>query len=475
MKREIELVRERYLKRDQTVDPWDYDPLNPVVLMDCQERERKIATLLHRHGMVPVQNKRLIEIGCGNGDNLLLMLRLGFSPKNLVGIELIEKYANRARQRLPTELEVICQDALQYEGNEGSFDIAFQSLVFTSILDQAFQEKLAEKMWKLVKPGGGILWYDFVYNNPGNPDVRGVPIARIRELFPNGVAYYYRVTLAPPISRRVTRIHPLLCVCLNRACFLRTHVLCWIWKRRILKSQVYISAPEAFQDGRIDSQQALVIRQPVREELARMVTIHVEAFPGFFLTFLGPRFLRLLYESILSDPEGVVLVAVNKGELVGFAAGVANQPEFYRRAITHYAWKFGVATLQGMIVNWRIIPRLFRAFRRADESKRHPFKAYLMSIAIDPPYQKGGIGKALIGAFIKEMQRRKVAYLCLTTDKEGNENVNEFYRKLGFILLRDYVTAEGRAMNEYVKDLSATSENIGNLRPLPVKEVKPNG
>ena len=30
-------------------------------------------------------------------------------------------------------------------------------------------------MWAAVKPGGGVLWYDFTVDNPRNADVRGVP------------------------------------------------------------------------------------------------------------------------------------------------------------------------------------------------------------------------------------------------------------------------------------------------------------
>lgn len=105
-----------------------------------------------------------------------------------------------------------------------------QSTVFTSLLDAAFQQRLAARMWSLTRPGGGILWFDFVYDNPRNPDVRGVPRARLRELFPHGEMVCWRVTLAPPIARRVTRISPSLYAAFDVLPFLRTHVLCWISK-----------------------------------------------------------------------------------------------------------------------------------------------------------------------------------------------------------------------------------------------------
>jgi len=85
-------------------------------------------------------------------------------------------------------------------------------------------------MWALTKPGGGVLWYDFVYNNPRNPDVRSVPLHRIRALFPVGKIYPWKLTLAPPLSRRVTRLHPALYHVFNLLPSLRTHLLCWIRK-----------------------------------------------------------------------------------------------------------------------------------------------------------------------------------------------------------------------------------------------------
>ena len=52
-----------------------------------------------------------------------------------------------------------------------------------------------------MKPDGIILWYDFIYNNPSNPDVKRVSKKEIINLF-SGVdnIQFYKVTLAPPIG-----------------------------------------------------------------------------------------------------------------------------------------------------------------------------------------------------------------------------------------------------------------------------------
>jgi SAM-dependent methyltransferase len=172
----------------------------------------------------------LVDVGCGEGGHLLEFLRIGFKPENLTGLELIETRLATARQRLPQAVHLYCGDALDAPIEPASQDLVFQSVVFSSLLDDSFQDRLAEAMWHWLKPGGAILWYDFVYDNPNNPDVRGVTARRIREMFPNGSLHLQRLTLAPPIARRVTAVHPMLYNVLNAVPLLRTHLLCWIAK-----------------------------------------------------------------------------------------------------------------------------------------------------------------------------------------------------------------------------------------------------
>jgi len=63
--------------------------------------------------------------------------------------------------------------------------------------------------------------------------VRGVPQARVRQLFPQASMQYQRVTLAPPIARRVCRLHPGLYTLFNALPPLRTHLLAWAQKPNV--------------------------------------------------------------------------------------------------------------------------------------------------------------------------------------------------------------------------------------------------
>lgn len=195
------------------------------------------------------------------------------------------------------------------------------------------------------------------------------------------------------------------------------------------------------------------------ENLDVVVQIHIRGFPDFFLTFLGPSFLRLLYHNIVVDPEGILLVAEVDGTVAGFVAGVTHQDGFYRRLIRRQKWSFAWAALGAALRRPAIIPRLWRALQRPSDAAESTAGACLMSIAVSPAFQRQGIGKQLVEAFCQELAARGEMAVCLTTDRDHNEAANHFYQRLNFKLVRSFTTPEGRAMNEYVRNLQEDSND----------------
>ncbi len=227
---EAQAVVDRYARRAQRTPPDRYSLLQADVWHAVQERQRALLRGLHLRGLHDLAALRLVEVGCGSGGNLLELLRLGFAPENLHGLELLPERHAQARHVLPAATPVSLGDASVAPIAEGSVDLVLQSTVFSSLLDDTFQQQLARCMWRWLKPGGAVIWYDFTFNNPRNPDVRGVPVARVRQLFPQGQMRYQRVTLAPPLARAVCAVHPGLYRVFNVLPLLRTHVLAWVGK-----------------------------------------------------------------------------------------------------------------------------------------------------------------------------------------------------------------------------------------------------
>lgn len=219
---ELQRIAERYARRD-TGDR--YSLLRPEVWQMWQERQRALLKLLARRPGVPA-DWRATEVGCGAGGNLQDLLRLGLQPAHLTGIELLPERLAAARAALPERVRLLAGDASAADIAPASQDLVLQSTVFSSILDDALQQRVADAMWRWLEPGGAVIWYDFTVNNPRNPDVRGVPLARVRALFPEGRLTARRVTLAPPLARALPAAYALL----NTMPWLRTHRLVLIDK-----------------------------------------------------------------------------------------------------------------------------------------------------------------------------------------------------------------------------------------------------
>ena len=175
--------------------------------------------------------------------------------------------------------------------------------------------------------------------------------------------------------------------------------------------------------------------------------IHLAAFPHFFLSFLGPRFLRELYRAIVADEESIAFVAADCDHVVGFVAGTGSGG-FYRRAARRRWFRFGAASLGSLLHRPSIALRLLRALYAPPRTTSTG--ALLMSLAVDPRVQRSGAGKLLTRAFVAGARRRGATTVVLTTDAAGNDAVNAFYLAQGFIVAAGYVTPEGRAMNEYI-------------------------
>jgi len=188
-----------------------------------EERIQKCKALLKEH-FGEAGDKRILEIGAGHGGNVPMLLDYGFKMDNIHLNELLQERALSISENYPS-CKLFKGDVLEIDLKE-RYDCVFQSTVFTSILDQSKRKEVADKMWSLLKPGGMILWYDFVFNNPNNKDVRKVSVKEIKALFPMASAFHVvSVTLAPPIGRKLGKWYHLF-----NWPILRTHVLMAITK-----------------------------------------------------------------------------------------------------------------------------------------------------------------------------------------------------------------------------------------------------
>jgi ubiquinone/menaquinone biosynthesis C-methylase UbiE len=186
-------------------------------------------------GFTSLHDLRILDVGCGSGATLRRLLDFGAEPENCFGIDLVPKHVEAARRAHPN-FKFVEGSAAQLPFPDEEFDLVHQATVFTSVLDPKIKQAIASEVLRTLRPGGHMIWYDFAYSNPRNPNVRGIGRQEIRVLFRGCKVEFNRLTLAPPIARPAARVSPLLCRLLWAFSPLRTHYLCFIQKPKFSRA-----------------------------------------------------------------------------------------------------------------------------------------------------------------------------------------------------------------------------------------------
>ena len=234
---DISRLRTEYADRARRLANSDmYSVFDQANLFAVQSRQRAVVAVLHAHGFTDLSSLRILEMGCGGGGVLTEYLGFGASPRNLFGVDLLPLRLGHAHSRLPGS-NFYNANGASLPFPQGSFDLVLQSTAISSILDPELRRAICSDMLRVLrspdpssgKPGGMLLSYDF-WLNPVNKQTRGVLPKEIRELFSGWACEFHRITLAPPIARRLVPISWGLGLFLESLKFLNTHYLAIITK-----------------------------------------------------------------------------------------------------------------------------------------------------------------------------------------------------------------------------------------------------
>lgn len=206
-----------------------YSQFDAAHLFLLQSRERQLLRLLKKHKRHQLGPYTILDLGCGHGGELLNLIGYGARPRQTFGLDLLPDRLKQAQNR-HGQFGLAQADGRHLPFAACQFDLVFQFTLFTSILDLNFKQQLAGEMLRVLKPGGAIIWYDFWADNPYNLDVKGIKPAEIKALFPSCTFDFQRLTLAPPLARRIVPISWLLAELLARIPCLLSHYLVLIQK-----------------------------------------------------------------------------------------------------------------------------------------------------------------------------------------------------------------------------------------------------
>ena len=191
------------------------------------------------------------------------------------------------------------------------------------------------------------------------------------------------------------------------------------------------------------------VKSEEKELINDIVSIHLNTFTGFFLTFMGRGFLNQMYRSYCDHDESGLLVAEEDGKAVGFLAYSGNFSGLYKFMIKSRLIPFGWYSVGAFFRRPSAFMHIIKAFLKPSEVKRDEKYVELSSIGVDPTIKSKGVGSLLIDELKKIVDFNKFAYITLETDAVNNDGAIHFYEKNGFVRERMYETDEGRKMYEY--------------------------
>lgn len=198
----------------------------------------------------------------------------------------------------------------------------------------------------------------------------------------------------------------------------------------------------------------LTVRTVVDSDLPAVVGVHQTAFKGFFLDRMGPRFLQAYYKSVLDYKNSIFLVSVDDAANInGFAVGFIDPDAFYAHFRAQRRKLMPIILKSLMMRPWLFMAIARNTRRLADTDISGDRLVELSSIGTSK--RGAGIGKVLLNAFCRRCTELGADRVRLTTDRDDNIPVLNFYLSQGFESLG--IEQRGkRVLQIMTKDLSAT-------------------
>ena len=194
---------------------------NPGNAAIVAERNRAASELVAAWGGLAA-GSRLLDIGCGETTTLGPDIARGDVIH--LGVDILFERVAAARQAGRLRAEA-CADGAALPLRSSSVDLATLYTVFSSVGDRAICVAIADEIQRVLRPGGAVLWYDFRYRNPSNRHTHAVTRNDAETYFHGFEHHWQRVTLLPPLARRLGRFTPPLYRVLGAVPGARSHLL----------------------------------------------------------------------------------------------------------------------------------------------------------------------------------------------------------------------------------------------------------
>jgi ubiquinone/menaquinone biosynthesis C-methylase UbiE len=184
--------------------------VNPGVLFQFLAAEASLVRAARGMDHEP-RSATVLDVGCGSGGDLFELFRLGYSPENTVGIDILPERIAEAR-RLHPNVRFVDGDASHMEFPDGSFDLVFESTMFATLPDDRLSAAIGAEMVRVCRPGGYLVLVDWRTPKPGDRTYNALTGRRLQALFGVGRDTQWlsthRGALVPPLGRFLSKWCP---------------------------------------------------------------------------------------------------------------------------------------------------------------------------------------------------------------------------------------------------------------------------
>ncbi len=189
----------------------------------------------------------------------------------------------------------------------------------------------------------------------------------------------------------------------------------------------------------------------IDKDLLAIIAIHQQSFPNFFMTQMGFAFLQDYYQQVLNFPKTIALVAVKDTCIIGFIVGFGHPYQFYQNYSKHKQRLF-LIILMAILRRPFLLKRILYNRQRITQMSVNLSEVELSSLGVLPKFTRQGIGSLLIQSFLEIARYQSYHKVYLTTDKDNNQTVNQFYLKHHFQREKTLLSGD-RFMNYYTFNL----------------------
>lgn len=182
--REVSRIKDWYERYDKPGSGYDTfeAPFREREVFSRSQQLLAFSRLMRQIGYSDLAGLRILDVGCGNGRLLRSYLDMGADAHNLFGVDLSEERIDEGRRISPQITLQLC-DGIHLNFPDAAFNLVTQYVVISNVLLPELRQSLADEMWRVLKPGGYVFWWD-LKKTVSKVDGRRPPLD-FEPLFPN--------------------------------------------------------------------------------------------------------------------------------------------------------------------------------------------------------------------------------------------------------------------------------------------------